>query len=59
MTGFLGWHIYLVLTNQTTIEFQFNKLKMLRARSTGEVTYNEYNIGLRNNIEQIFGTRGK
>jgi hypothetical protein len=54
MTGFLGWHLYLVATNQTTIEFQFNKFRMLTERGTGRVAINEFDIGLRNNFDQIF-----
>ena len=54
MTGFLGWHLYLVATNQTTIEFQFNKLRMLTERGTGKLAINEYDVGVRNNFDQLF-----
>jgi len=55
MSGFLGWHIYLVATNQTTIEFQFNKLRLVMERGTGKVAINEYDVGVKNNLNQIFG----
>lgn len=34
----LGWHIYLVLTAQTTIEFYQNQTNRSRARQWGEVS---------------------
>jgi palmitoyltransferase len=55
MSGFFGWHVYLILTNQTTIEFQFNKFKVLTQKRSGKVVLNEYDIGMKNNVEQIFG----
>lgn len=56
MAGFSTFHIYLVLSNQTTIEFQNNKIAMLRGRSKGEVYMNEYDIGPLHNLELVFGT---
>ncbi|KAG2372796.1 hypothetical protein C9374_013160 [Naegleria lovaniensis] len=53
MTTFTGWHVYLVLTNQTTIEFQFNKMKAVRSKSGG--SDNPYNIGMKSNIQQVYG----
>jgi palmitoyltransferase len=53
MTGFYGWHMYLILTNQTTIEFQFNKLGAWTSRTSSRL--NEYDLGWRKNLEQIFG----
>nr|CAG4709277.1 unnamed protein product [Naegleria fowleri] len=53
MTTFTGWHVYLVLTNQTTIEFQFNKMKSVRSKVSG--SENPYNIGIKNNIQQVYG----
>lgn len=34
----LGWHIYLILTAQTTIEFYQNQTNRSRARQWGEVS---------------------
>ena len=56
MGGFLGWHTYLVLTNQTTIEFQTNKLMAMRYRMRGKTFSNPFDLGVRRNIEFIFGT---
>ncbi|KAL0490021.1 palmitoyltransferase [Acrasis kona] len=56
MTGFFGWHVYLLLTNQTTIEFQFNKFKVVTAKRSGKSSLNEYDVGMRSNVEQLFGT---
>lgn len=57
MGGFLGWHLYLVATNQTTIEFQFNKVQAIQHWSQrGSVILNEYDLGIRRNLQQIFGT---
>eukprot|EP00818_Percolomonas_sp_WS_P001515 CAMPEP_0117451360 /NCGR_PEP_ID=MMETSP0759-20121206/8965_1 /TAXON_ID=63605 /ORGANISM="Percolomonas cosmopolitus, Strain WS" /LENGTH=311 /DNA_ID=CAMNT_0005243953 /DNA_START=278 /DNA_END=1213 /DNA_ORIENTATION=+ len=56
LCGFTAWHIYLVLTNQTTIEFQFNKLRQFtESRRDSTVPINEYNVGIWNNLQQIFG----
>lgn len=50
-----GFHVYLVLTNQTTIEFQLNLLKRKEARRNGEYFRNPYDIGRRRNFQQVFG----
>eukprot|EP00761_Pharyngomonas_kirbyi_P009515 gb/GECH01009531.1/.p1 GENE.gb/GECH01009531.1/~~gb/GECH01009531.1/.p1 ORF type:complete len:309 (+),score=37.67 gb/GECH01009531.1/:1-927(+) len=50
--GFLGWHSYLMLTNQTTIEFQLNRMGLLPTH--GPV--NPYDIGIQRNLYQMFGT---
>ena len=51
----LGWHIYLILTNQTTIEFYINAADRLEARGTGAVFKNPYDLGWRKNIRRVFG----
>jgi len=51
----LGWHIYLVLTSQTTIEFYYNKNKARNARARGEVYHNEYDLGYAKNWKIFFG----
>jgi hypothetical protein len=55
LTFFNGWHFYLILTNQTTIEFQFNKLKSFMGKSNPNKPINEYDLGVWKNLEQIFG----
>jgi hypothetical protein len=58
MSGFLGWHVYLVLSNQTTIEFQFNKVQQFsRVSSSGVQHMNVYDLGWRKNLYQIFGEK--
>mmetsp|Transcript_32204 Transcript_32204/g.82061 ORF Transcript_32204/g.82061 Transcript_32204/m.82061 type:complete len:118 (+) Transcript_32204:98-451(+) len=52
---FVGWHAYLVATNQTTIEFYANRLDAMEARQAGEVWRNPYTLGMRANFEQVFG----
>jgi palmitoyltransferase len=50
-----GFHFYLVLTNQTTIEFQLNLLHRREARKNGEFFRNPYDMGRRRNFQQVFG----
>jgi len=45
---FLVWNIYLLLSNQSTIEFYGNVLAHPRRR-------NPYHLGIRRNIEEVFG----
>eukprot|EP00927_Polykrikos_kofoidii_P013356 TRINITY_DN15816_c0_g1_i1.p1 TRINITY_DN15816_c0_g1~~TRINITY_DN15816_c0_g1_i1.p1 ORF type:complete len:344 (-),score=49.67 TRINITY_DN15816_c0_g1_i1:27-1058(-) len=53
---FLGcFHVYLVLTNQTTIEFQLNRVNSKEARKNGEFFRNPYNLGRSRNFQQVFG----
>ena len=52
----LGWHTYLVLNAQTTIEYYKSRAKRLGARSAhGEVYVNEYDLGRRKNWQSVFG----
>jgi len=51
----LGWHIYLVFTGQTTIEFYYNRTKARHARMRGEVHQNEYDLGSAKNWNIFFG----
>lgn len=50
-----GFHIWLVLTNQTTIEFQTNILRRKEARKNGEYFRNPYDLGRTRNFQQVFG----
>lgn len=50
-----GFHIFLVLTNQTTIEFQTNLLRWRAARKKGETFRNPYHLGFSRNFQQVFG----
>mmetsp|Transcript_16849 Transcript_16849/g.25340 ORF Transcript_16849/g.25340 Transcript_16849/m.25340 type:complete len:331 (-) Transcript_16849:55-1047(-) len=51
----LGWHIYLILTNQTTIEFYINYENRSAARSSGILYKNPFDLGWRKNIKRVFG----
>ena len=55
LTLFLVWHIYLVATNQTTIEFYSNRMDAAEARRRSERWVNPYSVSLRGNFEQVFG----
>merc|ERR1712066_1121052 len=50
-----GFHLYLVLTNQTTIEFHGNMSNKAKARRRGEYYRNPYDQGRRRNFKQVFG----
>ncbi|CAJ1460435.1 unnamed protein product [Effrenium voratum] len=50
-----GFHLYLVLTNQTTIEFHVNLTNRHLARRKGESYRNPYDLGWSRNFQQVFG----
>lgn len=50
-----GFHVYLVLSNQTTIEFQTNIVRRKEARKNGEFFRNPYDLGRSRNFHQVFG----
>lgn len=47
---FFSWNLYLVMTNQTTIEFYGNKFS-----AAGRRRGNPYDLGYRRNLEEVFG----
>lgn len=51
----LGFHTYLILSSQTTIEFYFNKFSGKARKHRGEIFLNEYDLGRRKNWHQVFG----
>lgn len=55
ITFMLLWHVYLVLTAQTTIEFYYNKTMAARMRARGQIWRNEFDEGRKKNLEAIFG----
>mmetsp|Transcript_44110 Transcript_44110/g.82506 ORF Transcript_44110/g.82506 Transcript_44110/m.82506 type:complete len:343 (+) Transcript_44110:30-1058(+) len=50
-----GFHTYLVLTNQTTIEFQMNMVRRRECRRNGEFFRNPYDLGRSRNCQEVFG----
>jgi hypothetical protein len=55
----LGFHLYLIITAQTTIEFHGNRIRKHQCEMRGEVFSNPYKMGLRRNVEQVWGRWGK
>lgn len=51
----LVWHIYLIATNQTTIEFYINMENRSEAKRKGFVYKNPFNEGMRKNFRRVFG----
>lgn len=52
----LGWHIYLIFTAQTTIEFYGNSTRAHRARLRGLRYQNPYDLGsISSNWKQVYG----
>ena len=50
------WHVHLLFTAQTTIEFHGNRTRTRRAKARGELFINPYNMGYYRNWCHIFGT---
>ena len=46
------------MTSQTTIEFHGNMMKRRMAQEHGNVWQNPYNLGMRRNLEQVWGSLG-
>ncbi|KAF2069885.1 hypothetical protein CYY_008795 [Polysphondylium violaceum] len=52
--GLFFWQFYLVMTNQTTIEFLHNRTQSRKAKARGEVYKNPYHLGIANNLREFF-----
>jgi hypothetical protein len=52
-----GFHCYLVLTGQTTIEFHANWVNRSRAKRLGQKWRNPYDLGWHRNFQQVYGYR--
>jgi hypothetical protein len=50
------WHVYLLLTAQTTIEFHGNRSRARKMRTRGEIYKNAYDLGRWRNWCQVMGT---
>jgi hypothetical protein len=59
VTGLTCFHMYLIITSQTTIEFHGNMMKKRIASENGNVWYNPYHLGWKRNLEQVWGSFGK
>ena len=54
--GFLFfWHVYLMISNQTTIEFYMNRFEGTAATLRGDVWMNRFDVGWRKNFRVFFG----
>ena len=50
-----GFHVFLILRGETTIEFYQNRTKAAHLRRRGVVFVNPYDLGRAKNWEQVFG----
>ncbi|GFH46834.1 hypothetical protein CTEN210_03308 [Chaetoceros tenuissimus] len=50
----LSFHLYLIKTAQTTIEFHGNRLKKEDCKDMGQVWVNQNDLGVKRNFEQVF-----
>ena len=53
------WHIYLVLTAQTTIDFHSFRERRLEAKNRGETYRNPYDMGPVRNWQEVFDETGR
>jgi len=53
--GLFALHLYLLLSNQTTIEMYFNRTKSREAKKRGMSYTNPYDLGAKRNFEAVFG----
>jgi DHHC palmitoyltransferase len=56
VAGLFAWHIYLVSSNQTSIEYLGNRTAHNRMKLRGKVFRNPYDLGWRRNWQTVFGT---
>lgn len=54
----LFWHVYLVLSAQTTIDYYGNREAARAARRAGRVWVNDFDLGPRRNWQESFDERG-
>ncbi len=53
--GLAAWHMYLILSGQTTIEFLNNRTMASEAKLRRETFVNVYHLGWRKNMQLFFG----
>jgi len=54
--GLWGFHLYLTLTNQSTIEMYYNRYQQGLAKKRGEVWVNPFDVGWRRNFHLSIGS---
>ncbi|XP_024534034.1 probable protein S-acyltransferase 15 isoform X2 [Selaginella moellendorffii] len=54
-----GWHIFLVVTAQTTIDFYGNRQRKLEAKSRGKAWVNVFDLGAAHNFRNVFYSGGR
>lgn len=52
-----GFHLYLLLTGQTTIEFHGNFVNKRKAARLDKKFKNPYDLGYKRNFQQVYGTQ--
>jgi len=52
--GLYFWHVYLLMTNQTTIEYSENQYYKSEAKKEGNIYINEYDFGWKKNFTMFF-----
>jgi len=55
----MGWHIYLVTSGQTTIQFYSNQAQRREEKSKGGAWVNKFNLGASFNWQEVFDERGR
>jgi len=50
-----GFHVYLVFSGQTTIEFHGNFVRKMKAKKLGQKYRNPYDMGWKRNWQQVYG----
>lgn len=58
LTVLLVWHVYLVATSQSTIDFYSNRQSRREARREGKVWANTFDMGVRQNFKNVFEVEG-
>jgi len=53
----LFWHVYLIATGQTTIEWYNNRMHTADARKRGATYANPWDLGFVSNVGMVLGTR--
>ena len=55
MCGFVGWNTYMILTNQTSIEYQINSSDRADSIRRYGVYRSPYDLGRLRNLKEVFG----